>query len=306
MLGLPPLIDRTISRLTPLVWLVRHVDGTLAQFNGTWAGDPAMVDAILKAAPDVAEVPDQAAEWGFHRLQASGASVIVDAGPPPAGGFDACAHAGALAFEFCADGRRLIVNAGVCAGLDRAWREASRATAAHSTLVIADTNSAEILSGRGIGRRPRHVGAEKVLAQGVGWTDFSHDGYAERLRLLHRRRLSLAADGRGLFGEDRIEPTGRQTSSSAGRPFAIRFHLHPDVAIGSLSSEISGSSVTLALPDGDQWVFSAEGAASIELDESAYMGDAKPRRTRQIVLAGQTDSDGAAHVMWSLIGKLRE
>ena len=306
MSSLPPAIDRTIAQMTPLVKMVQHADGTLAQFNGTWAGEPPMVAAILKAAPEVTEVPGETADWGFHRLQAPDASVIVDAGLPPDSGFDACAHAGTLAFEYCADGQRLIVNAGVCAGIDRAWREACRATAAHSTVVVADTNSAKVLAGRGIGRRPRQVGAEKVRSQGIGWTDFSHDGYAERFRLLHRRRLSLAKDGRGLFGEDRLEPVGRQARSSAGRPFAVRFHLHPDVAIGDLSSEARGSSVALVLSSGDQWSFSAEGADSIELDESIYLGGAQPRRTRQIVLSGRTDPDGAAHVMWSLIGRPRE
>jgi uncharacterized heparinase superfamily protein len=306
MSSLPPVIDETISRLTPLVWLARHANGRLAQFNGGGANDAGMVAAILKAAPEVRDVPDHAPQWGFQRMSAANgpdASVVVDAGPPPPAGFDTAAHAGALSFEYCADGALLVVNCGVSAGLDRVWREACRATAAHSTLVVADTNSCEIQPGRGIGRRPRHVGAEKVKAQGVGWVDFSHDGYAEKFRLVHRRRLSLAPDGRGLFGEDRLEPVGRHSRSVAERPFAIRFHLHPGVTLGDLSAGSNGSSVALTLPGGARWTFSAEGADGIELDESVYLGEGRPQASRQIVLSGETSPDGAAHVMWSFTGE---
>ena len=303
MSNLPPIIDETISRLTPLVWLTRHCNGTLAQFNGGSAGDRAMISAVLNAAPLVAEVPDRAPRWGFFRLtgdQGANANAIIDAGPPPAAGFDSTAHAGALSFEFCAGGQLVVVNCGSGGSVDRAWREACRATAAHSTLVLANTNSSEIQTGRGIGRKARNVDAEKVRSHDVAWTDCSHDGYVERYRLVHRRRLSLAEDGLGIFGEDRLEPASSRSKTSAGRPFAIRFHLHPDVEVGDVSTGADEASVVLKLPEDGRWVFSSEGADGLELDESVYLGEARPRATRQIILTGETDPDGRANVMWSI------
>ena len=51
---------------------------------------------------------------------------------------------------------RLIVNCGAAPAAEADWRDALRATAAHSTLVLAETNSAE-LKEEGLGRRPERV-----------------------------------------------------------------------------------------------------------------------------------------------------
>jgi hypothetical protein len=48
---------------------------------------------------------------------------------------------------------RVIVNCGAAPAAEAGWRDALRGTAAHSTLILADTNSSE-LKDEGLGRRP--------------------------------------------------------------------------------------------------------------------------------------------------------
>ena len=65
--------------------------------------------------------------------------MVVDAGVPAAPGYDPHAHAGTLSFEFSHGDERLIVNCGA-QNAGGEWRLAQRATAAHSTLAVDDTN----------------------------------------------------------------------------------------------------------------------------------------------------------------------
>jgi uncharacterized heparinase superfamily protein len=79
----------------------------------------------------------------------------------------------------------------------------------------------------------------------------------------------------------------------ADLPFAIHFHLHPDVA-SWLESE--PNTAGLKLPDGERWRFTADGAA-VSIEESAYFANSSgPRAAMQIVLRGATF--GESEVNW--------
>jgi len=116
----------------------------------------------------------------------------------------------------------------------------------------------------------------------------SHDGYRKPFGLIHRRAVFLAADGEDVRGEDELNGPG-------GRTFAIRFHLHPRIQASLLAE---GAGVLLRTAAGHGWKFRAEGGA-VSLEDSVYLGDGTPRRTRQIMVAGSLDGQGVL-VKWRL------
>ncbi|MEJ1979167.1 MAG: heparinase II/III-family protein [Acetobacteraceae bacterium] len=71
-------------------------------------------------------------EGGFQRLQAGRTVLLVDCGRPPPPGVDRLSHAGTLSMELSIGRERLIVNCGAAPASGAPWRDASRATAAHS------------------------------------------------------------------------------------------------------------------------------------------------------------------------------
>ena len=71
--------------------------------------------------------------------------IQLDCGQVPEGDFALDAHAGFLAFELSSGAGRLVVNCGAGGDDHAGWDAALRATAAHSTLTLADTSSAQIL-----------------------------------------------------------------------------------------------------------------------------------------------------------------
>jgi uncharacterized heparinase superfamily protein len=281
----PAALGAAIDRLSLALRTLRHADGGLALFNGTRDEPATLIELVLTQAGRAGRAPAALPETGFHRLQAGRTVLIADAGAPAAHGLDRMAHAGTLSFELSVGRERLIVNCGAAPIGAAAWTDAARATAAHSTLVIADTSSAELRPG-GLGRRPERVAVERHEANGAHWLEASHDGWRKPFGAIHRRRLYLAESGEDVRGEDVVEAAGPQ-------PFAIRFHLHPAV-IASVQQD--GEAVLLRLPGGG-WRLRAEGAR-VSLEESIYLGGAESRRSEQVVLTGP--QDGPQHVKWAI------
>ena len=85
---------------------------------------------------------------GYHRLTCGSTLVIADIGPGAPAAVSTHAHAGCLSFELSVAEERIIVNCGASLLKGVEWEQAMRATAAHSTVTVADTSSAHIVDGR--------------------------------------------------------------------------------------------------------------------------------------------------------------
>ncbi len=281
----PAALGSAIDRLATALRTLRHGDGGLALFNGTRDEQATLIELVLSQAGRTGRAPLALPDTGFYRLQAGRTVLIADGGAPPGAGQDRMAHAGTLSFELSMGRERLIVNCGAAPIGGAAWTDAARATAAHSTLIIADTSSSEIKP-NGLGRRPDRVSVERQEANGAHWLEASHDGYRKPFGAVHLRRLYLAESGEDIRGEDVIE-------AATPQPYAIRFHLHPGV-IASLQQD--GEAVLLRLPSGG-WRLRAEGAR-VSLEESVYLGGSEMRRSEQVVLTAGPDE--AQHVKWAI------
>ena len=296
----PPVLQAVLERAGQALRLFKHGDGGLAMFNGTRDEGPALVDLVLTQGQAKGRAPSHLEESGFHRLQAGRVVVICDAGAPPQGrgpdpatglprGADRFAHAGTLSFEMSVGRERLVVNCGAAPAAESGWRDALRATAAHSALVVSETNSSE-LRDEGLGRRPERVEAERHEADGAQWLEASHDGWRRPFGVVHRRRFYLSQNGDNLGGEDVLEPG---TQGSQPPPFLLRFHLHPDVAADEPED---GTSVRLRLPSGQDWRLRCHGAHAA-LEESVYVAGGEARRGVQVVLRAEPSTD---RVQWAI------
>jgi uncharacterized heparinase superfamily protein len=178
-----------------------------------------------------------------------------------------------------------------------------RASAAHSTLVLDDTNSTAVLINGKLGSGVSEVEVDRRLLpvkEGGNATriEASHDGFAARFGLLHRRILLLRDDGSELRGEDLLVPVGRK-GRRGKLPFAIRFHLGPGVELG-LSE--SGMGAGLALADGSYWQFVASLVEDCQLtvEESIWVdGGGRPHPIEQLVIQGMV-SRGGGSFSWLL------
>ena len=294
----PQALPGVIDRMTAMLRLLRHGDGSLARFNGmsaTSSGELATV--FMHEAP--LEAPLEAPQSGYQRLEAREGVLIVDVGPPSPRPYSRFAHAGALSFEYSRGSQCVVVNCGAPPIHHEAARELARATAAHSTLTLDDHSSCRIEpvdeSGGGLViEGPKIVSMQRRRSKGGQIVQAAHDGYGRRFGLIHERALALTDDGERLIGVDRLLPAragwGRQSASE----YVLRFHLHPTVG-ARLNEE--RQRVEITLPTGAKMLFEAPGLAP-RVEESVFFAtpEGGSRKTLQIVVTGAPAPDGLSGV----------
>ena len=292
---LPDQLASCIENLASALRVTVHPDGALALFNDSSEVGSAEVTLALHRAASLrnAELRElvQLPHSGFQRLSAGKTTIIADAGAPPPRGLDGHSHAGTLSFEMSHGHERIIVNCGAHPVAPE-WRSVQGASAAHSTLVIDDTNSSMLLPFGGLALTPKSVVARREMTEAGQWLDIRHNGYEEAFGLIHRRRLFLSADGNELMGEETLAGRG-------GNNFALRFHVHPAVQVSVTQNgqaaflKLSGSTT------GGAWRLRVQGG-DLSLADSIYLGHkGQVRRTQQLVVTGAIEGD-ETQVKWAL------
>lgn len=286
--SVPPLLLSAIDRMMPAVRFFRHRDGALARFNGMGATAHDRLSAVLQLDETNAAPVLSATHSGYERLALGETVILADAGAPPPVELAGAANAGCLSFEMSSGQSAFVVNSGIDTFGSSDVRPLGRATAAHSTLTLNDTSQGRF-------NHPARIKAYlgSPLIGGATWvscerTDTpttqgfvaTHDAYLGSFGLYHERALTLADNGLRIDGHDRLYRKGGHTPASGRDAYAVRFHIHPDVAV-----DIDGLFVTLRARSGAFWRFSSPDVAP-RVDESIYFaGSGGPQRSRQIVLS---------------------
>ena len=295
----PEWLTDALSAAVAALLAVTLGDEALSSWQGGNMASRRRVAAAIEGAGIAVRPLRQARGWGYQRLQAKQTALVFDAAPPPPPRSLAGACASTLAFELSDGPMRLIVNCGgageALGALPAELCFALRTTAAHSTLTLGDRNSTAIHEDGSLGKGVGEVELVRDDTAGVARCEASHDGYLRRYGLLHERRLNLASDGRLLNGEDRLIAGGRRKRSEA-IAFAVRFHLAPAVEV---TSTADGQGALLRLRGGAVWQFRCRGG-QLGVEDSLWIdGDARPHGSLQLVIAGETPSEGMT-ISWEL------
>lgn len=298
-LEVPATIDAALAMAVPALLGVTHGDSGLASWQGSAPAIAERVNAVIEASGVRTRPQRQARDWGYQRMAAGQGVVIVDAAPPPLSRLNVGGCASTLAFEMSDGAHRLIVSCGgsreTSAFIPADLAQGLRSSAAHSTLIVADTNSTAIHNDGSLGRGVTEVELNRHESETGSRIEASHDGYARRFGLLHRRALTLDADGRTLKGEDSLLPAPGKRKVQGG-PFAVRFHLAPGIEI---SPTADGLGAVLRIPHGPPWQFRCTGG-TLGIEESLWVdADGYPHAASQLVVAGEA-APGGATVSWVL------
>ncbi|TXC72353.1 heparinase [Sphingomonas ginsenosidivorax] len=296
---LPEPVAATLTRMVAALLGVMHGDRALSSWQGGGPFAEAEIAAVIEASGVRTRPLRQARDWGYQRLAAGTAVLIVDAAPPPVARLVEGGCASTLAFEFSDGPARIVVNCGGAragvAQLPAALAEGLRSTAAHSTLTIADSNSTAIHADGTLGRGVAEVELSRQESDAASRIEASHDGYVRRWGFAHRRQLMLTGDGKELRGEDALLPKGKKRHAGV-TPFAIRFHLGAGVQV-SMTADALGA--ILRLPGGALWQFRCRGGLLAVEDSVWIAADGRPVQTQQLIVTGEAAA-GGANVSWAL------
>jgi uncharacterized heparinase superfamily protein len=267
-------------------------DGALSSWQGCNPGEAARLSALIEGCGLRARPLRQARGWGYHRMSALGTILVIDAAPPPPQKMVEQGSASTLAFELSDGGQRLVVNCGgpgpLPTDLPEELVEGLRTTAAHSTLVLADTNSTNILADGSLGKGVEDVSIDRHEDNDSSRLEASHDGYVRAFGMIHKRSLMLGNDGKELRGADQLTPRGRKKIRESA-PYAARFHLAPGV---EPTITADGMGAILRSKGAPPWNFRCRGG-NLVTEESLWIdGRGQPHRTMQLVIVGEVSALG--------------
>jgi uncharacterized heparinase superfamily protein len=295
--SLPDTIEAAAAAALAALHGVTMGDGGLSSWQGGNPGDAARLHALVEGSGLRARPLRQARGWGYHRLSALGTVLVIDAAPPPPAKMAPSGCASTLAFELSDGSQRLVINCGgpgpLPSGLPQELVDGLRTTAAHSALVLSDTNSTAILPDGSLGKGVQDVRVERSEDNDCSRLEASHDGYVRGFGLIHKRSLMLGNDGKELRGADQLIPKGRRRIRDSA-PYAIRFHLAPGI---EATKTADGMGAILRSAGAPPWNFRCRGA-NLGIEESLMIdGHAQPVATTQLVIQGEVGSIGG-EVVW--------
>ncbi len=290
----PPFIQEVLARAVPALLGLTHSDGGMGSWQGSGATSATTIQAIVDASGVRTRPLKQARDWGYQRLVANKVVLLADAAPPPIARVTEAGCASTLAFELSDAAERIVVNCGGAAltgaTIPADLARGLRTTAAHSTLTLGDSNSTAILANGSLGKGVTEVELDRRETPQGSRVEMSHDGYARRHGLIHRRLLILSPNGRELRGEDMLLPAPR-TRRKGDKGFTLRFHLGAHIS-ASLTADKLGA--LLRINGGPLWQFrTSEGGLDIE--QSLWVdGEGRPHPTEQLVVTGTAPAGGAS------------
>jgi uncharacterized heparinase superfamily protein len=267
-------------------------DGALSSWQGCNPGEAARLTALIEGCGMRARPLRQARGWGYQRMSALGTVLVIDAAPPPPQKMAEQGSASTLAFELSDGGQRLIVNCGgpgpLPTELPQELVQGLRTTAAQSTLVLADTNSTNIVEDGSLGKGVEDVTIDRTEDNDASRLEASHDGYVRGFGLIHKRSVMLGNDGKELRGADQLIAKGRKKIRESA-PYAVRFHLAPGVE-PTLTAD--GMGAILRSRGAPPWNFRCRGG-NLAIEESLWIdGRGRPQRTSQLVIVGEVSALG--------------
>ena len=297
--SLPDALESAAAAALAALHGVTMGDGGLSSWQGGNPGDAARLTALVDGCGLRARPLRQARGWGYQRLSALGTIVVLDGAPPPSAKVAARGCASTLAIEVSDGVQRLIVNCGGPGALPTVLADdlivALRSTAAHSTLVLDDTNSTAILVDGALGKGVEEVPLLRSEDNDSTRIEASHDGYVKGFGLVHSRTLILGNDGKELRGLDKLVSKGRRKIKEAA-PYAVRFHLAPGV---EPTITADGMGAILRSPGAPPWNFRCRGAM-LTTEESIHIdGQGTMRGSMQIVIVGEISGLGG-EIAWQL------
>jgi uncharacterized heparinase superfamily protein len=275
-------------------------DGALSSWQGCNPGEPARLIALIEGCGLRARPLRQPRGWGYHRMSALGTILVVDAAPPPPQKIAERGSASTLAFELSDGGQRLVVNCGgpgpLPTELSDELVKGLRTTAAHSTLILADTNSTNILADGTLGKGVEDVTIDRTEDNDSSRLEATHDGYVRAFGLVHKRSLMLGNDGKEVRGADQLIPKGRKKIREAAA-YAARFHLAPGV---EATITADGMGAILRSNAAPPWNFRCRGG-NLAAEESLWVdGRGQARSTTQLVIVGEVSALGG-EIGWQFL-----
>ncbi len=289
-LEIPNVINRNILAMTSILKNYLHDDLSLPLFNGCNNNHNKSLQKIYEKEQFLVKKDFENFKNGIAVYKDSQKTLFFDAVQPTRHMFQKDLSAGTLSVEFSAEGEKIITN---CGGTEILGKNPGylKYSAAHSTIIINNTNISEINEDNINKQFPKKVFFESQKDSDENFLSASHNGYQKNYRKICKRNLFINLKKGLIKGEDTIISTKSNVDKIV---FHIRFHLMPQISTTITESK---KNLIVRTKKNKMWLFKSD--KEIMVEKSIYVENDRAIETSQIVIGGITSSL-RDKIKWSL------
>jgi uncharacterized heparinase superfamily protein len=272
-------IEFQLINLTSVLNNLFHKDGSIALFNGANNHNNELFIKIMNQSFDIRTKELIDIKNGIAIYNDKNKKLFFDAVKPTSTTINENLHASTLSFEFSAKKEKIITNCGSLEKRAEKNPEYLRYSAAHSTIILNNTNISELIDKSSYKRIPHNIvyskeeNFEKIIM------GCSHDGYLKNFGKIVKRKIYISKTKDKITGKDSILSIKTNPKPIS---FDIRFHLTPNCRCVLTNNK---KTVLIKTESNNSWIFKFKNIVRIE--ESIYINNGKKiEQNKQIVISG--------------------
>ncbi len=287
---IPQFINNTILAMTSLLKTYKHEDLTLPLFNGCNNNHNKAVQSIYEKEEFLKTKILTNINNGIAIYKDSNKTLFFDVIQPTKSELHKDLNSGTLAIEISANNEKIITN---CGGSESTGKNPGylKYSAAHSTIIINNTNISEIKEKEINKFFPKKVLFESKDEDGQIILSGTHNGYLKNYRKICKRELFINKKKDLFIGEDTIISAKSKIDKTV---YHIRFHLMPEISTTVTESK---KNIIIRTKKNNIWMFKSN--KEIMIEKSIFVKNDMAVETSQIVISGITSSL-KNKIIWSL------
>lgn len=282
--------NNKILAMTSVLTTYRHDDLSLPLFNGCNNNHTNEIQNIIDQERFLKSKTLTNFNNGIAVYKDANKTLFFDVVQPTEFHFHKELSAGSLSLEISAKNEKIITN---CGGTEVSGKNPAylKYSAAHSTIIINNTNISEIKEDGINTTFPKQVFFEKKDFKDKILIVGTHNGYVKNYKKICKREISIDKKKDLFQGEDTIISNRSNVDKTF---FHVRFHLIPGISTTITENK---KSVIIKTKKNNIWIFKSNNEIIIE--KSIYVNNDMALETSQIVISGITSSL-KNKIQWSL------
>ena len=207
-IGVPKAVEYQIINMSSVLKNLFHKDNTIALFNGSNNANYKQLIKINNACKDIKSKDLSEVNNGLAVFDSKKLKIFFDVTRPSSKILNNNLHSGTLSFEMSYDKEKIITNCGSIEKRVGRKPEYLRLSAAHSTIIVNNTNISELVEKKSYKRIPKNITFSKKENNGKIYWESSHDGYKDNFKKIVKRKLTISENNSNIIGQDSIISIG--------------------------------------------------------------------------------------------------
>ncbi len=281
--------DQIILKMTSMLNQYFHSDGTLPLFNGSNNIYTKKIYNTLNKDTYFIKREFSNINNGIAYYEDKNKKIFFDVVQPTNEITNSNLNAGTLSIEVSGYGEKIFTNCGASESFGKN-PEYLRYSAAHSTIVLQNTNISEIKEGNPHIKFPQSVVFRKEANNNVEIFEGSHNGYIRKFNKIIKRKIIIKKNKNEIAGED----TFLSNKDLKNRMiYHIRFHLAEDISYNFTNSK---KNIILKTKLNNIWLFKSD--IELLVENSILVDNNLTKPIKQIVIKGVVDNNKMVRKWW--------